>query len=107
MTLSRSGPQGGPARDLVQDTRCKSQDKRLVGLGYKGKLASWLRVQGKFQGSNTPKGQRLGEDYGKRAVSVLMLTGKRSSTLVVWGVGLRGGRAPSRGGITESARLAC
>ena len=59
-----SVPQGGPARDLVQDTRYKSQDKRLVGLGYKGKLASWLRVQGKFKGSNTPKGQRPGEfDY--------------------------------------------
>ena len=56
-----SVPQGGPARDLVQDTRYKSQDKRLVGLGYKGKLASWLRVQGKFKGSNTPKGQRPGE----------------------------------------------
>ena len=49
-TLASLVPQGGPARDLVQDTRYKSQDTRLVGLGYKGKLASWLRVQGKFKG---------------------------------------------------------
>ena len=42
-------PRAAPRATWYKGIRNKSQDKKLVGLGYKGKLASWLREQGKFK----------------------------------------------------------